>query len=105
MHRFIHLWIIALGVFLSGCITEIWDRYENPDYRSTRAEQLCHPYGACVQGTWVGREGIATDPKDAYYVCVEQYRQPRNTWSEGTVAQGLEVGRCMRAMGYRLAQR
>jgi len=97
--------MIALGVFLSGCITDIWDRYEHPDYGPTRAEQMCHPYGECTQGRWVGGEGQETDPREAYYLCDEKYGRQQNTWLEGTVTQGLEVGRCMRDMGYTLAQR
>jgi len=97
--------MIFFGVFLAGCITDVWDRYERPDYGLTRADQMCHPYGECVQGTWVGVKGIETDPGPAYQLCTEKYRQQHNTWIEGTVTQGLEVGRCMRDMGYTLAQR
>ncbi len=58
-------WALLLVVFfwLGGC--SIWNSYLHPDYESTRADRLCHPYGECTQGTWVAVDGSTKDVREA----------------------------------------
>ena len=96
--------ILVISLGLSGC--SIWDGYEDPDYRSSRAEQVCHPYGQCSQGKWVARDGMAKDPHVAKVKCRETIdQQYGNRWWNDSVAKGLEIGRCMEKKGFQLQQR
>ena len=97
--------VLLLVVFfcLGGC--SIWNSYLDPDYQSTRADRLCHPYGECLQGTWVAVDGFAKDSTEAKTQCHEAVDQRYgNGWWADSVARGLEIGRCMEKKGYRLQQ-
>ena len=100
------LWMCPLGLFLvsifvGGC--SIWNANLEPNYNSSRANRLCHPYGECSQGTWVAVDGAEPDPSVAQNLCDEliAQRYENGEW-ENSVAKGLEVGRCMEKKGYRL---
>ncbi len=87
----------------SGC--SIWNADLDPDYQSTRAEQLCHPYGQCSQGAWVDVSGSAQDSAVAKTQCTEVIDQRYgNGWWKDSVSRGLEIGRCMENKGFRLQQ-
>ena len=95
-------WLFLALFLLSGCVEDIWDRYADEDYGPSRANQICHPYADCSQGTWIATAQAEMDSHQAYLVCREQTRQRHDEWSESTVSMGLEVGRCMRSLGYEL---
>ncbi len=98
-------WILCFlcTAFLTGC--GIWDSYLHPDYQSTRAERLCHPYGNCSQGAWIANEGIDPDVQEAKIQCQEEVdRLHGNGWWLDSVSKGLEVGDCMEKKGYVLRQ-
>ena len=96
--------LILLAFFwLGGC--SIWNGYLDPDYESSRADRLCHPFGDCSQGNWVAVDGSAKDSTIAKTQCHEAIDQHyRNGWWEDSVARGLEIGRCMENKGYTLQQ-
>ena len=95
--------ILLVFVWQGGC--SIWNADLHPDYDSTRAEQLCHPYGQCSQGTWEGVDGTVQDPAFAKAQCTEAVDQRYgNGWWADSVARGLEIGKCMEKKGYRLKQ-
>ena len=95
--------ILLVFFWLGGC--SIWNANLDPDYQSTRSEQLCHPYGQCSQGTWAGVNGFDQDPTIAKTQCTEEVDQRYgNGWWADSVARGLEIGRCMEKKGYRLQQ-
>ena len=52
-----YVFLFFVFFFLCGC--SIWDSYLDPDYDTSRANRLCHPYGDCSQGTWVAVNGAA----------------------------------------------
>jgi len=96
---------VSLLVFflLGGC--SLWNGYLDPDYESSRADRLCHPYGECSQGNWVAGEGTAIDPIVAKTQCQEAVNQRYgNEWWEDSVTRGLEMKRCMEKKGYTLQQ-
>ena len=94
--------ILVGTVFLSGCVSNIWDKYAYPNYGSSRSDRLCHPYGSCVQGSWmkVGKSEI--DAIIDYVTCEDQTLEQYHNWSLQTVTMGFEVGRCMQGKGYEL---
>lgn len=93
--------ILLVFLGLGGC--SLWNGYLAPDYESSRADQLCHPYGQCSQGTWVASEGATQDPAVAKVQCQEAVDQRyRNKWWADSVARGLEIGNCMEEKGYTL---
>jgi hypothetical protein len=88
--------VFCIFVFfcLSGC--GIWNGYVDPDYESSRADRLCHPYGQCTQGTWVANDGTANDPLITKTECEKAVDQRYgNGWWGDSVARGLEIGNCM----------
>jgi hypothetical protein len=88
---------------LGGC--SIWESYPHPDYDSTRADRICHPYGDCSQGEWVSKDGAGTDSAEARLQCVAQVTESHgNGWWENSVTHGLEIGECMEKKGYVLRQ-
>ncbi len=95
--------IIMVGICLGGC--SIWDANLHPNYESSRADRLCHPYGECSQGTWVAVDGASPFVNEAKMAChdVVSQRYGNGEWEE-SVAKGLEVRRCMQKKGYRLQQ-
>jgi hypothetical protein len=98
-------WLLVFVLFfvLSGC--SLWNSYLDPDYQSSRADRLCHPYGECLQGTWVAVHGSAKDVTEAKTQCREELdRRYGNGWWKDSVARGLEIGTCMENKGYRLQQ-
>ncbi len=97
-----YAFILIVFFWLGGC--SIWNAYLDPDYESSRADRLCHPYGDCSQGTWVGSDGVAQDSTVAKLQCQEAVAQRYRSWWDDSVARGLEIGRCMQGKGYRLQQ-
>jgi hypothetical protein len=98
-------WLFLLLVFfwLGGC--SLWNSYLHPDYESTRADRLCHPYGDCSQGTWVAVNGSTKDLTEAKTQCHDEVDQRTgNGWWEDSVSRGLEIGTCLEKKGYRLQQ-
>lgn len=102
---FMNKWalLILLG-FLVGC--EIWDANLRPDYGSSRAEQVCHPYGECSQGQWIAIVPERTPYPDSFTAhkeCTQKIDQSMEAlWWEESVTRGLEIGRCMRKLGFQL---
>ena len=97
------LFILAVFFLLSGC--GIWNAALDPDYKSSRADRLCHPYGECSQGTWVADAGTVQDPNVAKRECHETVdRNNGDEWWTESVARGLEIGRCMENKGFILQQ-
>ena len=97
------LGLILMGVTLmSGCVSDIWDRYAFPDYGASRADRLCHPYGSCSQGHWVQVGKSEIDGIIDYVTCEDQTLERTRTWSLQTVTMGFEVGSCMQERGYEL---
>lgn len=96
--------MVCLSVFLlGGC--SIWESYFHPDYGSTRADRICHPYGDCVQGEWVSNDGAGTDPAETQLQCVVEVAESHgNGWLKNSVTHGLEIGECMEQRGYTLKQ-
>ena len=103
-----HYWGKALVVSLHmlslmGC--GIWESYIHPDYSSSRADRICHPYGDCSQGIWVSKFGMGASPVEAQLACIEQVDQSRgNGWLKNSVTHGMEIGECMEKKGYVLKQ-
>ncbi len=98
------LFLISLMVIcLGGC--SIWDANLHPNYESSRADRLCHPYGECSQGSWVAVDGASPNVDEAKMSCydVVAQRYGNGEWEE-TVAKGLEIRRCIEKKGYRLQQ-
>ena len=94
---------ILVGImFLSGCVSDIWERYAFPDYGSSRADRLCHPYGSCSQGRWIQVGKSEIDEIIDYVTCEDQTLEQYTTWSLRSVTMGFEVGRCMQEKGYEL---
>ena len=95
--------IFLMFFLFSGC--SIWNAALDPDYKSSRAERLCHPYGQCSQGTWVAHNGVEQDSTIAKNQCEEvvAQRYGNGEWEE-SVAKGLEISRCMEKKGYKLQQ-
>lgn len=88
--------------FLGGC--SIWESYFHPDYDSTRADRICHPYGDCSQGEWVAKDGTGTNSTEAQLQCVAQVAGNHgNGWWNNSVTHGLEIGECMEKKGYVLS--
>lgn len=99
--KYLVIFLAFLG--LGGC--GIWNGYLDPDYESSRAERLCHPYGDCSQGTWVAVDGADHNSKVEKIHCQEVVDQRYgNGWWKNSVTRGLEIGRCMEKKGYRLKQ-
>jgi hypothetical protein len=100
-----HTGIVVYVGFLAGC--EVWEANRRPDYGSSRAELVCHPYGECSQGQWIAIVPERTpypDSSTAYQECVEKIDQMTEVfWWEESVARGIEIGRCMRQLGFRLS--
>jgi len=96
--------MLGLSFFLlGGC--SIWESYSHPDYSSSRAERICHPYGDCSQGEWLSKHGIGADPTKAQLQCVEEVAEIHgNGWWKNSVTNGLEIGECMEKKGYVLRQ-
>jgi hypothetical protein len=96
--------LILLGFFWSGGCS-IWNASLHPDYQSSRADRLCHPYGQCSQGTWVAVDGTTKDPTVAKTECQESVDQHNGKeWWADSVARGVAIGECMEKKGYRLQQ-
>jgi len=97
------VFILCMFFWLGGC--SIWNGYLYPDYESSRADRLCHPYGQCSQGMWVADDGMVQDSTLAKVQCQEAVDQRSgNGWWDDSVARGLEIGRCMEEKGYTLRQ-
>ncbi len=96
--------MLGLSFFLlGGC--SIWESYSHPDYSSSRADRICHPYGDCSQGEWISKDGVETDPAEARLQCVDQVTESHgNGWLKNSVTNGLEIGECMEKKGYVLRQ-
>ncbi|MCA9470800.1 MAG: hypothetical protein MRJ96_00520 [Nitrospirales bacterium] len=99
--------VVLLGIVINttGCVAEAWNSYATPHYGRERAEQICHPYGHCSQGTWVARSSVEPDPAESYRTCVERNMRRENGWLKNTVAFGMEVNHCMVMNGYELVLR
>ena len=98
-----YAFILLVFFWLGGC--SIWNGYLEQDYKSTRADQLCHPYGQCSQGIWVAGEGTVQDSTVAKAQCQEAVAQRYgNGWWTDSVARGLAIGSCMEDKGYTLRQ-
>jgi hypothetical protein len=88
---------------LGGC--SLWNGYLDPDYESSRADRLCHPYGECSQGNWVAADETAKEATVAKKECQEAVDQRYgNGWWADSVSRGLEIKRCMEGKGYTLQQ-
>ncbi|MEE9232954.1 MAG: hypothetical protein V3U07_05825 [Nitrospirales bacterium] len=96
--------LLILGVvLLNGC--SLWESYLHPDYRSSRAERICHPYGDCSQGNWVAADGVGMDSKEAKLECIQEVDERQgNGWWKDSVSRGLQIGACMEKKGYSLTQ-
>jgi hypothetical protein len=96
--------IAGLSMFLlMGC--SIWESYSHPDYSSSRADRICHPYGDCSQGEWVSKFGMETSSVEAQLECIEQINQSHgNGWWKNSVTHGMEIGECMEKKGFVLRQ-
>jgi hypothetical protein len=96
--------MLGLGfVLLGGC--SIWESYSHPDFDSTRADRICHPYGDCSQGEWVSEDGVGADPAEARLQCVAEVTESHgNGWLKNSVTHGLEIDECMKKKGYVLRQ-
>lgn len=105
--------LILLGVLvammvtsLSGCA--IWESNGHPDYQSTRADYLCHPYGNCSGGNWVPLDPLKSDQPEtatAYALCTQEIdRGHEDGWWRESVTRGLEIGECMQQLGFRLQE-
>ncbi len=96
------LLLLSLVIILvGGC--SLWNANFDPNYKSSRADRLCHPFGECSQGTWVAVDGAEQDPTVVKKQCAKLVAQlyGNGEW-EDSVAQGLEIGRCMEKKGYAL---
>ena len=95
--------LFLVVIWLGGC--SIWDANLHPNYESSRADRLCHPYGECSQGTWVAADGASPDVDEVKMAChdVVSHRYGNGEWEE-PVAKGLEIRRCMEKKGYKLQQ-
>lgn len=98
------VFLLGLSLFLlGGC--SIWDSYPHPDYDSSRADRVCHPYGDCLQGEWVAKAGSGEDSAEARVRCLKQVAGSHgNGWWEHSVTRGLEIKECMEKEGYVLKQ-
>ena len=97
------LFLLVVSFWLGGC--GLWNSYLHPDYGSSRADRICHPYGDCSQGTWVAIDGSSKDSTNAKAQCHEEaYKKHGNGWWEDSVARGLEIGTCMEKKGFSLQQ-
>jgi hypothetical protein len=96
--------VVSLNMFLLvGC--GIWESYIHPDFSSSRADRICHPYGDCSQGVWVSKFGMGESPVEAQVTCLEQVDQSQgNGWWKNSVSQGMEIGECMEKKGFVLRQ-
>ncbi|MCA9460690.1 MAG: hypothetical protein KC590_01035 [Nitrospira sp.] len=95
--------ILALGV--GGCA--IWESNRHPDYQSTRAAYICHPYGNCYQGQWGPVDSLGTDQPEAtvsHSVCRQEIDRghEEDVWWDKSVTRGLEIETCMLQKGFRL---
>ncbi len=97
-----YTFILIVFFWLGGC--GIWNAYLDPDYGSSRADRLCHPYGDCSQGTWVGSDVATQDSTAEKLQCQEAIDQRYTSWWDDSVSRGLEIGRCMEGKGYSLQQ-
>ncbi len=99
--RYAFILLVFLG--LAGC--SVWNGYVDPDYGSSRADQLCHPYAQCSQGNWVASDGMGKVSTVAKKECQNEVDQRfGNGWWSDSVSRGIEIGRCMEKKGYRLQQ-
>ncbi len=97
------LFLLVVFFWLGGC--SLWNSYLHPDFGSTRAERLCHPYGDCSQGTWVAIDGSVIDSTEAKTQCGGAVnRHHGNGWWEDSVARGLAIETCMEKKGFTLQQ-
>ena len=96
------IWLLLFSC-LSGC--SIWESNLDPDYQSTRAERLCHPYGDCSQGEWIAINGNNMNFFEAKEQCDTYVNQIHgNGWWQNSVSKGLEVRNCMEKKGFVLQQ-
>lgn len=101
----IPLYLVLIGIlFLTGCLLETWEGLVQDEYKSSRADRICHPYGDCEQGEWVRIGKSEIDAFLAYSECEDRFVETHGQWSEDTIVMGLEVGRCMKSKGYILAR-
>lgn len=105
-HSIKGLLMVCLAVSLSGC--GIWEHNVHPDYQSTRADYICHPYGDCFYGQWVPVSPEIIDPGDAmtaHAFCMqEEDHGQEHAWWKGSVTRGVNIGECMEQRGFRLRQ-
>lgn len=100
--RWKYVGMFFLFLCLGGC--SLWNSYLDPDYGSTRATLVCHPYGQCSQGIWVADEEVHLDSVAAKIQCQDEVDQQHGSWWDDSVSKGLEIGRCMEKRGFRLQQ-
>ena len=104
--RPITYFIAFLALNVGGC--GIWESNLHPDYRSTRADYICHPYGDCSSGKWVPMGSWKTEQPEAsasHALCAQEIdRGHDNMWWKESVTRGLEIGECMEQLGFRLQQ-
>lgn len=100
------LLVFMMVGFIGGC--GFWESIGFPDYGTTRADRVCHPFGGCSQGRWVPIESAQADlldPEVSYQNCAQQADRGREDgWWRRSVARGLEIGECMEDSGFRLKQ-
>ncbi len=95
--------VLVVFFWLGGC--GLWDSYLDPEYQSTRADRLCHPYGQCSQGTWVAVDGTTRNVEEVRRQCRQEVDQHYgNGWWKDSVARGIAIGSCMEKKGYTLQQ-
>jgi hypothetical protein len=104
-HRVTLLMLSWNVILLSGC--NMWNSYSHPDYDSSRADRICHPYGNCTQGEWVPKNEAESemDAAEAQLQCAELINESHgNSWWKNSVTHGLEIGECMEKKGFVLRQ-
>ncbi len=94
---------LLMLILVGGC--SVWNSYLDPNYESSRAERLCHPYGECSQGTWIATDGQERSSTLAKTECQELVdKNNKNDWWTDSVSRGLAISHCMEKKGYKLQQ-
>ncbi len=103
MNDWVRIVVMCMICLLGGCT--IWDSQNDPDYSSSRAERICHPYGNCSQGTWVAKTEGAEDWQGMKRYCTEAVdKKYESGWWNDSVTRGMEISRCMELHGFTLKQ-
>ena len=103
VNRWLRIVMVLLFGAFWGCT--IWNSQNNPDYSSTRAERICHPYGNCSQGTWVAKNETPESWQEMKRYCTDAVdKRYESEWWNASVTRGMEINRCMEQHGFTLEQ-